>query len=242
MRSHSARNFPMETCLPLATFIGGQQSLRTATAWSGTTRAWMRPRIPRSISAMWQIRQRIILQPHGGQWVFALEWPGERPARTAMLVGRCIAFGQGAIFSQWHYEVTSYRGNRQGELFPSRWKACTPTPPGLPACPRPGAIVEGKFRQPARRSLTLRCNIFTSTISSIHLPRGSMATRTAWMISCSGAGAVSASTTRRRSPRSCAWQASRRGSSSAIMAGNSTRSGNTSWCTNPTPMHGAKSG
>lgn len=87
------------------------------------------PHSPERLGTL-MIRQRIILQPHGGEWVFALEWPGSVPAGTTLLWGNVLRSNRG-IFNQWHYEVNSYRANRQTDLTGDEEAVCTQPPPGV---------------------------------------------------------------------------------------------------------------
>ncbi|HWB60914.1 MAG TPA: transglutaminase domain-containing protein, partial [Chthoniobacteraceae bacterium] len=73
------------------------------------------PQAPEHLGALQPVRQRIFLQPHGGLWIFALEWPASVPPRTVSLWGDVLRSDK-ELFGQWRYEVTSYRANRQGQL------------------------------------------------------------------------------------------------------------------------------
>ncbi len=73
------------------------------------------------------IRQHIILQPHEGRWVFALEWPMEFPRGTRMYRGNVLRSDK-TIYSQWQYEVTSFPTNREEELDPAERNNCLQIP------------------------------------------------------------------------------------------------------------------
>jgi len=79
-----------------------------------------------------KIRQRIIIQPSGGQWVFGLDWPVKNPGdSTRMLVGNVIRANKN-IYSPRLYEVTSCLVNQETELSAIERKACLQLPGDIP--------------------------------------------------------------------------------------------------------------
>lgn len=73
------------------------------------------------------VRQRIMLQPHGGRWVFALGWPSVAPRGTHMYPGNVLRSDR-SIFSQWQYETTSFSVNRESQLDPEERSNCLQLP------------------------------------------------------------------------------------------------------------------
>jgi transglutaminase-like putative cysteine protease len=61
------------------------------------------------------VRQRIILEPHGGDWMFALDWPAAAPPGAQLAPGNYLR-SERAIHTARRYEVTSYRESRNGQL------------------------------------------------------------------------------------------------------------------------------
>src|ERR1700677_1829722 len=90
------------------------------------------------------VRQRIILEPHEGVWIFALEWPVEAPRGTRMFRGNVLRADR-RIFSQWHYEVTSFTTNRQEDLDPIEMKNCKELPRMI--SPQVRALVQSWVRR-----------------------------------------------------------------------------------------------
>ena len=78
---------------------------------------------PAEIAGGEKVRQRIIIQPSGGQWVFALDWPVKNPGdSTRMLVGNIIR-SKKPIYSPRLYEITSNLTNQDAELSPMEREA-----------------------------------------------------------------------------------------------------------------------
>ena len=73
------------------------------------------------------IRQRIILQPHGGRWIFALDRPARAPRGTRMVAGSVLLADQ-AVYSAFLYEVTSRTASREVELPSRERKTCLQLP------------------------------------------------------------------------------------------------------------------
>jgi transglutaminase-like putative cysteine protease len=63
------------------------------------------------------IRQRIVLQPHGNRWLFALASPQQAP-RGAILTGGNVLLAKEDVHSTLQYEVLSYPIPLQTELSP----------------------------------------------------------------------------------------------------------------------------
>lgn len=76
------------------------------------------------------VRQRIILQPHGNFWIFALEWPSDAPHGTHMLRGNVLRSTR-PVYSQWHYDVVSSPRNREIDPDPEELKNCRQVQKGL---------------------------------------------------------------------------------------------------------------
>lgn len=110
------------------------------------------------------IRQRILLQPHGGRWIFALDRPTNVPRGMFMSSGN-VLFAKEPVQSTLQYEVLSQPNNQPKELPPFDRRACLQLKRLSPAvqtlalswkqgAPTPNAIVEkgleffkkGKFR------------------------------------------------------------------------------------------------
>jgi len=62
-------------------------------------------------------RQWITLEPHGNQWMFALDWPGDAPSGASVAPGRYLWSAQ-PIRSTRKYEVTSFTEFHDNELHP----------------------------------------------------------------------------------------------------------------------------
>jgi protein-glutamine gamma-glutamyltransferase len=65
------------------------------------------PRTSRRLPAGPGVRQSITIEPHGNQWMFALDWPGEAPVGATVAPGNYLWSAQ-PIRSQRKYDVTSY--------------------------------------------------------------------------------------------------------------------------------------
>jgi len=76
------------------------------------------------------IRQRIILQPHGNRWLFALDKPGPAPRGARLASGNVLIANQ-AVFSTFQYEVTSQSENGKSEILPTERKICLQLPPTI---------------------------------------------------------------------------------------------------------------
>jgi transglutaminase-like putative cysteine protease len=77
-----------------------------------------------------RVRQQIVIQPHGAQWVFSLDWPGTAPSGTRLLAGNVLRASQ-RIYSPRRYEVVSYLNNEQKELWTQDRKTCLQFPKGV---------------------------------------------------------------------------------------------------------------
>ncbi|MEI8342739.1 MAG: DUF3488 and transglutaminase-like domain-containing protein, partial [Verrucomicrobiota bacterium] len=76
------------------------------------------------------VRQRIVLQPHGNRWIFALDKPVEAPAGTRLTAGNVLIATQ-ALYNPFQYEVTSIPKNGQSELQTLERKTCLQLPPNI---------------------------------------------------------------------------------------------------------------
>jgi transglutaminase-like putative cysteine protease len=86
--------------------------------------------IPRSSQHMPEgegIRQWITLEPYGGHWMFALDWPATPAPGTTLAPGNCLWSGQ-PIRKPKRYEVTSFPEIRAKELHPRERKLLLEVP------------------------------------------------------------------------------------------------------------------
>ena len=75
------------------------------------------PRTSRRLPAGPGVRQSITVEPHGNQWMFALDWPGEAPVGATVAPGNYLWSAQ-PIRSQRKYDVTSYPEIADKVLYP----------------------------------------------------------------------------------------------------------------------------
>lgn len=85
--------------------------------WKASASPVALPRNRQPAAAGDGIRQWITIEPHGGRWVFALDWPGEAPPGTGLAPGNYLWSGQ-PIRKPRRYEVRSYPEIREKKLHP----------------------------------------------------------------------------------------------------------------------------
>ena len=73
------------------------------------------------------IRQWITLEPYGGHWMFALDWPATPAPGTTLAPGNCLWSGQ-PIRKPKRYEVTSFPEIRERKLHPRERKLLLEVP------------------------------------------------------------------------------------------------------------------
>jgi len=73
------------------------------------------------------VHQRIVLEPHGNRWIFALDRPVEAPHGSRLTHGNVLLANQ-PLFSTFQYEVTSLPNNGSGALPPLERKLCLQIP------------------------------------------------------------------------------------------------------------------
>lgn len=134
--------FPDGNMPPLASLYwrAGVFTQDNGLAW-GPSRLDGRPRVvgvPEHFTGE-PVRQRFILQPTGGRWVVALQWPVQVPHGAAMLWGNVLRSDH-AIYNQWHYEVKSVPSRRQSGLSPEEEARCLQPPDDI--SPRVKALAE----------------------------------------------------------------------------------------------------
>lgn len=78
------------------------------------------------------IRQRIIIQPNGGQWLFALDWPVGNSHDSLLLSGNVLRANK-SIYSPRRYEVISYPTNWKRTLSDRERAVCLQLPDKIPA-------------------------------------------------------------------------------------------------------------
>jgi len=81
---------------------------------------------PESLSGV-PVRQRVILQPNNGRWIFALDRPAKAPAGTRLMTGSVLLADQ-TVYSTFLYEVTSRPNSRDLELPLREQKTCLQLP------------------------------------------------------------------------------------------------------------------
>ena len=72
------------------------------------------------------IRQRIVLQPHGGRWMFALDKP-VRPPRDSLMVAGNVLLAKQAVRSTIQYEVVSLPESKPAPLSETERNVCLQT-------------------------------------------------------------------------------------------------------------------
>jgi hypothetical protein len=73
------------------------------------------------------VHQRIVLQPHGDRWIFALDKPVKAPRGTKLTPGNVLLAIQ-PVFNTFQYEVTSAPISGTAELQPLERKLCLQFP------------------------------------------------------------------------------------------------------------------
>ncbi len=86
------------------------------------------------------IRQRIILEPHGGLWIFALDRPSEENSKFVFMPGGALVNSR-PLFNSLHYEVVSRPENHERALAEDQLRAALA--PAIRPSPRVAALVEG---------------------------------------------------------------------------------------------------
>lgn len=85
------------------------------------------PRFSQHVPESEGIRQWITIEPYGGHWMFALDWPATPVTGTTLAPGHCLWSAQ-AIRKAKRYEVTSFPKNRKEELHPRERKILLEVP------------------------------------------------------------------------------------------------------------------
>lgn len=98
---------------------------------------WMRAsnlstELRRNTSAGTRVRQRIVLQPHGGRWLFALDRPVAAPQRYFMQPGGFLQTER-PVYYPLPYEVVSRPENRETRIPADQKRQALSVPPNLPA-------------------------------------------------------------------------------------------------------------
>lgn len=118
---------------------------RGGVLWNGEGLNWTRGNLSRAERVMGRlegapIRQRIILQPHGARWIFALDRPASRDANMSFEPGGYLQSYK-PVVSTLVYEVTSRPENHEVELLPQQRKAALQLPAKI--SPEIAALVAG---------------------------------------------------------------------------------------------------
>jgi len=98
--------------------------------WHATEGPAAIPRSNRGVPAGEPIRQWITLEPQGGHWMFALDWPADAPPASIMAPGAYLWSGQ-PVRKPRKYEVLSFPELRNRELRPREKKTLLETPPWI---------------------------------------------------------------------------------------------------------------
>ena len=107
----------------------GQLYWRGIVLWEGTGLNWERgaPAIYVPMLTGPKVRQHIILEPYGDQWLFALDRPASTPLNSMYEAGGVLR-NQRQIFSRLAYDVESQLTNEQRTLWPDEQRAATRLP------------------------------------------------------------------------------------------------------------------
>lgn len=105
---------------------------RGGVLWRGDGLTWVRGNLPRTEPFLGRlggepIRQRIVLEPHGARWIFALDRPASGETKMRFEPGGYLQ-SVNPVVTPLRYEITSRPENRETALLPEQRSAALYTP------------------------------------------------------------------------------------------------------------------